>query len=119
MTGDEGSVYRRKDGRWVAQYRDARGKVRYVYRKSRGEAKKAQREALADRDEGVFYLCSLVGLRIGEALRYEDVDLERGTIRVERTLHEGECSAPKTSCSRRTLSLPQRALEALVRHCGG
>jgi integrase len=119
MTGGERSVYRRKDGRWVAQYRDARGKVRYVYRKSRGEAKKAQREALADRDEGVFYLCSLVGLRIGEALRYEDVDLERGTIRVERTLHEGECSAPKTSCSRCTLSLPQRALEALVRHCGG
>src|SRR5829696_6346077 len=33
------------------------------------------------RFEGVFYLCSLVGLRIGEALalRYEDVDLERGT----------------------------------------
>jgi hypothetical protein len=52
MTGDEGAVYRRKDGRWVAQYRDARGKVRYVYRKSRGEAKKALREALADRDEG-------------------------------------------------------------------
>jgi integrase len=73
------------------------------------------------RFEGLFYLCALVGLRIGEALalRYEDVDLERGTIRVERTLHEGECSAPKTSSSRRTLSLPQRALEALVRHCGG
>ena len=52
MTGDEGAVYRRKDGRWVAQYRDARGKVRYVYRKSRGEAKKALREALAYRDEG-------------------------------------------------------------------
>ena len=52
MTGDEGSVYRRKDGRWVAQYRDARGKVRYVYRKSRGEAKKALRAALADKDEG-------------------------------------------------------------------
>ena len=52
MTGDEGSVYRRKDGRWVAQYRDARGKVQYVYRKSRGEAKKALRAALADRDEG-------------------------------------------------------------------
>ena len=48
----EGSVYRRKDGRWVAQYGDARGKVRYVYRKTRGEAKKALREALQDRDEG-------------------------------------------------------------------
>jgi integrase len=251
----EGSVYRRKDGRWVAQYKDAKGKVRYVYRKTKGEAKKALREALLDRDEGyvpadtltvrlyvegwmedrrdtvsartwrvqesmlrnrvtphigdtrlskltpadvramyrrlfsdgltpstvgrihailkqamrdavrdriirsnpledvkapkqerteknvltpdelrrlletvrggrfegVFYLCSLVGLRIGEALalRYEDVDLERGTIRVERTLHEGECSAPKTSSSRRTLALPQKALDSLVRHCEG
>ncbi len=246
----EGSVYQRKDGRWVAQYRDAKDKVRYIYRKSKGEARKALREALKDRDdgyvpadkltvglyvdgwmaerrntvsgrtwhvqesmvrnrvnphigdvrlckltpadvramyrrllsdgltpstvgrvhvilkqamrdavrdkhirdspledvkapkqerkeknvltpdelrrlletvrggrfEGVFYLCSLVGLRIGEtlALRYEDVDLERGTIRVERTLHEGECSAPKTQSSRRTLTLPQKALERVM-----
>jgi hypothetical protein len=36
----EGSVYRRKDGRWVAQYKDARGKVRYVYRKTKGKAKR-------------------------------------------------------------------------------
>jgi integrase len=48
----EGSVYQRKDGRWVAQYRDAKDKVRYIYRKSRGEARKALREALKDRDEG-------------------------------------------------------------------
>src|SRR5215216_1688320 len=246
--GSEGSVLRWKDGRWVAQYRDAKDKVRYIYRRSKADARKALGDALRDRDEGyvpadkltvdvyldrwmeerhttvsgrtwrvqesmlrnrvkphigdvrlsklspadvramyrrllsdgltpstvgnvhvilkqalrdavrdkyirsnplddvkppkqqrkekqvltpdevrrlletvrggrfegVFYLCSLAGLRIGEALalRYEDVDLERGTIRVERTLHEGECSAPKTSSSRRTLSLPQRALEA-------
>jgi integrase len=238
----EGSVYQRKDGRWVAQYGDAKDKVRYIYRKSRGEAKKALRDALRDRDEGyvpaekltvglyldgwmeerrntvsgrtwrvqesmlckltpadvrgmyrrllsdgltpstvgnvhvilkqairdavrdkhirsnplddvkppkqqrkekdvltaedvrrlletvrggrfkgVFVLAATCGLRIGEilALRYEDVDLERGTVRIERTLHEGECSAPKTSSSRRTLSLPHRALEALVRHRGG
>src|SRR5829696_8224962 len=48
----EGSVYQRKDGRWVAQYRDAKDKVRYIYRKTRAEAKKALREALHDRDEG-------------------------------------------------------------------
>ncbi len=46
--GGEGSVYQRKDGRWVAQYRDTKDKVRYIYRKSRGEARKA----LRDRDEG-------------------------------------------------------------------
>jgi hypothetical protein len=31
----EGSVYQRKDGRWVAQYQDARGKTRYLYRKTK------------------------------------------------------------------------------------
>ena len=50
----EGSVYRRKsDGRWVAQHKDARGKTRYIYRKSKGEAKEALREALRDRDDGI------------------------------------------------------------------
>ena len=248
----EGSVYQRKDGRWVAQYRDAKDKVRYVYRKSKGEARKVLRAALKDRDDGyvpadkltvglyvegwmeerrttvsgrtwrvqesmvrnlvkphigdkrlcklspadvramyrslladltpstvgrvhailkqamrdavrdkhirtnplddvkapkqqrkekdvltadevrrlletvrgdrfecAFYLCALLGLRIGEtlALRFEDVDLERGTIRVERTLYHGEVMPPKTLSSRRTLTLPSKALEALVRHC--
>src|SRR5215212_1606186 len=244
----EGSVYQRQsDGRWVAQYRDAKDKVRYIYRKTKAEAKKALREALQDRDDGfvptdkltvglyleewmeerrntvsartwrvqesmlrnrvkphiadkrlsrlsakdvrqmyrslladglspstigrihavlkqsiqdgvrakyirtnplddvkppkvthkekdvltadevrrlldavsgdrfecVFYLCSLVGLRIGEclALRFDDIDLERGTIRIERTLYHGECSPTKTPSSRRVLSLPQKALQ--------
>ena len=48
----EGSVYQRKDGRWCAQYRDAKDNARYIYRKSKAEAKKALREALIDRDEG-------------------------------------------------------------------
>lgn len=62
-------------------------------------------------------LCALVGLRIGEclALRFEDIDLERGTIRVERTLYNGECTAPKTLSSRRTLTMPQSAVESLYR----
>jgi integrase len=250
----EGSVYRRKsDGRWVAQYRDANDKVRYIYRRTKADAKKALREALQDRDdgyvpadkltvgkylgdwmevrksvvsartwrvqesllrnnviahigdarlsnlspddvrelyrrqlrdglspatigtlrtllkramrdavrakyirtnpldgvtppkqarkekeilspdelrllldnvrgskhEGVFYLCSLVGLRIGEclALRYEDIDLDRGAVRIERTLHEGKCYPTKTPSSHRLLTLPQMAQESLRRHC--
>jgi integrase len=249
----EGSVYQRKDGRWVAQYRDAKDKVRYIYRKTKQEAKKTLREALQDRDEGfvpvdkltvglylegwmqerkytisartwrvqesmirnrvtayigdarlyklsgkdvremyrnlltdgltpstigrvhaifkqsmrdavreksirtnpldgvtppkqvskekdiltpdelrrlldavkgdrfecAFYLCSLVGLRIGEclSLRYEDIDLGRGTVKIERTLHNGECTQPKMQSSRRVLTLPQKALQALVRLC--
>ena len=50
----EGSVYRRKDGRWVAQYMDARGKVRYVYRKTKGKAKKALREAQQTGTRGTY-----------------------------------------------------------------
>lgn len=49
----EGSVYRRKDGRWCAKWKDARGKWRYRYRKSRGEAKQTLREALQDRDDNI------------------------------------------------------------------
>ena len=48
----EGSCYQRKDGRWVAQYKDASGKMRYLYRKSKQDAKQALREALSDRDKG-------------------------------------------------------------------
>ena len=49
----EGSVFQRADGRWVAKYRDASGKWRCLYRKGKGEARKALREALKDRDEGI------------------------------------------------------------------
>ena len=37
----EGSVYWRSDGRWVAKYKDTRGQWRYLYRKSKTEAKQA------------------------------------------------------------------------------
>src|SRR5215207_3522802 len=253
--GSEGSVLRWKDGRWVAQYRDAKDKVRYIYRRSKADARKALGDALRDRDEGyvpadkltvdvyldrwmeerhttvsgrtwrvqesmlrnrvkphigdvrlsklspadvramyrrllsdgltpstvgnvhvilkqalrdavrdrhirsnplddvkppkqqrkekkvltpdevrrlldtvkgerfegVYVLAATCGLRVGEilALRFDDIDLEHGTLRVERTLYHGECSAPKTLSSRRTLTLPERALEALVRLSDG
>jgi integrase len=48
----EGSFYQRKDGRWVAQYKGLKGKTRYLYRKTKTEAKKALRQALKDRDDG-------------------------------------------------------------------
>jgi hypothetical protein len=65
----EGSVYQRKDGRWVAQYRDAKDKVRYIYRRSKAEARKALREALKDRDDGYVPADKLtVGLVCGAKL---------------------------------------------------
>lgn len=250
---NNGSVYRRNDGRWVAKYRDADGKWRYIYRKTKAEAKKALRDALNDVDRGIkttnttrltvkdvltnwleesehevsertlshreslirvhflshpiagmkltdlanddrlraylkskkhlapstqsklrtvlkhvgeegVRLCILrnnpalklkptreehreldilspdqikrllksvqghryelivvlgatCGLRVGEALgmRWEDIDLERGTLEVKRTIWRSKALSPKTRTSRRTLKLPQMALEALRR----
>ncbi len=65
--------------------------------------------------EGVFVLMALCALRIGEALalRWEDIDFEKGTVRVRRTLWQGRVSEPKTPSSRRTIKLPRRALEVL------
>lgn len=65
----EGSIYQRKDGRWCAQYRDAKDKTRYLYRKTKAEVKKALREALKDRDDGFVPADRLtVGLYIDECM---------------------------------------------------
>ena len=70
-----------------------------------------------DRFECVYVLGALCGLRINEclALRWSDVDLAAGTLKVQRTLWNGQTSQPKTPSSRRTISLPVRALESLER----
>jgi integrase len=70
-----------------------------------------------DKYEAVFLLMALCALRIGEALavRFEDVDFEKGTLQIRRTLWQGQVSEPKTPASRRTLVIPQRTLRALVR----
>jgi integrase len=251
----EGSVFRRKDGKWCGKWKDANGKWRYLYRKSKAEAKQALRESLKDRDDNIIpaekltlndalqqwlegtegsvslrtwtnrealvrihvqshpvgsvRLCRLtgeqlrgfyreklqslspssvgqlhnaintackeqvraralrsnpaadvkppskhsskdmnvltpqqvnrlletvrgsryesiivlgatLGLRVGEvlALRWEDVDLQGGTVSIRHTLWKGKLYPPKTPQSRRTLKLPERALEALRRHAG-
>ena len=52
----EGSIYRRKDGRWVGQYLvyTAEGaKYRYLYGKTRQEVSKKLTKAMADRDGGL------------------------------------------------------------------
>ena len=51
----EGSVYRRKDGRVVAEWVDANGKRRYASCKTKSEARRRLRELLADRDKGIAY----------------------------------------------------------------
>ncbi len=52
-------------------------------------------------------------------MRFDDLDLVRGTLKIRRTLWRGKVYAPKTSNSRRTIKLPTIALEALSRHADG
>jgi integrase len=68
--------------------------------------------ARGDRLEAAYVLPAAVGLRQGEclALRYEDVDFERGTPKVRRTVWRNQVYPPKTSHSRRAIELPKIAL---------
>jgi integrase len=70
-----------------------------------------------DRFEAVYVLGATCGLRIGEvlSLRADDIDMGKGTLTVRRTLWRGKVYPPKTPSSRRTLRLPQRALDSLLR----
>jgi integrase len=73
-----------------------------------------------DRFECLYILSLTCGLRMGESLglKWSDIDLDAGTLRVHRQvqrIREGGglvFSEPKNA-SRRTIDLPQRAIEAL------
>lgn len=55
----EGSVYRRKDGLWVGQYKvltpQGTKKTKYIYSKTRKEAATKLAAAIAERNSGVVY----------------------------------------------------------------
>lgn len=78
--------------------------------------------AAGDRLEALYVLAVCCGLRQGEllGLKWEDVDLETGTLRVRRTLTTAKggpvLSSPKTKTSRRTVKLSRRAADALRGH---
>jgi integrase len=71
-----------------------------------------------DRLEAAYVLPATTGLKQGEclALRYEDIDFKRGTLKVRRTVWRNQVYAPKTPHSRTTIKLPKIALDALRRH---
>ena len=75
-----------------------------------------------DRFEALYVLAVTTGLRQGEllALRWDDVDLEDGVLRVRRTLTRAKGSyslgEPKTARSRRSVSLTASVVEALRAH---
>jgi integrase len=78
--------------------------------------------AKGDRLEALYILAVTAGLRQGEllGLKWDDIDLEVGTLQVRRTLTTAKggpvLSAPKTKGSRRTVRLSQMALQALTSH---
>jgi integrase len=78
--------------------------------------------AKGDRLEALYVLAVTTGLRQGEllGLKWDDVDLEAGTLRVRRTLTTAkggpQLTAPKTKGSRRTVKLTQSAVKALRSH---
>ena len=75
-----------------------------------------------DRLEALYVLAVTTGMREGEllGLKWADVDLEAGALRVRRTLtRQGgkvTLGEPKTKKSRRTVRLTPRAVEAVKRH---
>jgi integrase len=86
-----------------------------------GRVRSAASEA-DDRFECLYVLSITVGLRMGEALglKWSDIDLDARTLRVSRQLQRmrggGLVFSEPKNASRRTVDLPQRALEALRRH---
>lgn len=75
-----------------------------------------------DRLEALYVLVLALGLRRGEALalRWDDVDLEAGELKIRHTLQRREGGLVRTKLktrrSRRTLSIPAFALETLRAH---
>jgi len=65
----EGSIYRRKDGRWVGQYdlcTDLGKKTKYIYGKDRKEVATKLTKAMADRDAGMVFDAG--SLKVGDYL---------------------------------------------------
>jgi integrase len=86
------------------------------------EARRLLEAACGDRLEALYVLALNTGMRQGEllALKWVDVDLERGVLRVRRTLSRRDnayvLGEPKTKKSRRTIRLTAGAATALEVH---
>src|SRR5215210_3537053 len=63
--------------------------------------------AKGDKLEALYVLAITTGMRQGEllGLQWKDVDLDDGTLRVNRSVYKGVVSPPKTNAGRRTIRL--------------
>jgi integrase len=79
----EGSIYQRRDGRWVGQYlvyTDSGPKYRYIYGKTRADVSKKLTKAMADRDVGFVFDAG--SLSVGEYMARWLLDSVKGTVRI-------------------------------------
>ena len=74
--------------------------------------------AKGDKLEALYVLAVSTGLRQGEllGLKWEDVDLQEGMLRVRRTVFNGVVSAPKTARGNCSVRLSKEAIRALRDH---
>jgi integrase len=89
---------------------------------TREEAKALLSAARGDRLEALYVLAINTGLRQGEllGLKWEDIDLDAGTLSVRRTLSRTKdgprFTEPKTAKSRRSVKLTAPAVKGLKHH---
>jgi integrase len=74
--------------------------------------------ARGDKLEAIYVLAITTGMRQGEllGLQWKDLDLDAGTLRVNRSVYDSVISPPKTSAGRRTIRLSKLAVAALKEH---
>ena len=80
------------------------------------QAKKLLVAARGDRLEALYVLAVTTGLRQGEllGLKWGDLDLRGGKLRVRRTVFEGVVNPPKTAKSNRSVRLTKEAVRLLA-----
>ena len=74
--------------------------------------------ACDDRHRPLFAAAIMTGMRLGEllGLKWDDVNWRGGTIRVTRSLYNGQFVEPKTSRSVRTIGMSNRLAAILRKH---
>ena len=85
---------------------------------SQEQVKTLLEAARGDKLYALYVLACTTGMRQGEllGLQWKDIDLDAGTLRVERSVYDGVISPPKTNSSRRTIRLTKLAVSTLKQH---
>jgi integrase len=85
---------------------------------NRDQTRTLLKAAEGHRLEALYIVAVHTGMRPGEllALKWDDVDLDSGTLQLNRALSDGEFTTPKTARSRRRIKLTIASVKALRAH---